>query len=95
MIERVPVTVGAGGRIYTDERQRNNIGVDDTPYGRGTECEVGLFVTDDSPEWGTVGRIGTFKQELGYYGEIYVPQPVRSELGLAQGDDVMLTVIAT
>ena len=94
MIERVPVTVGSRGRIYTSERQRRRIEVDDTPYGRGTEVEVGVTVTDTSPEWGTLGKMGTFATEIGYYGEIRVPQEVRSILGLAEGDDCLLTVIA-
>jgi len=33
-------------------------------------------------------------EEMGYYGEITVPQAVRSALGLAEGDDCLLTVIA-
>lgn len=94
MIERVPKTVSSRGRVYTSERQRRHIDVNDSPYGRGTDVEVGLVVTDTSPDWGTLGHMATYEDELGYYGEVRIPQDVRSTLGLAEGDDCLLTVIA-
>lgn len=94
MIERVPVTIESRGRVYTSERQRRRIEVNDKPYGRNTDIEVGIVVTDTAPEWGTIGHMATFETEIGYYGEIQVPQGVRSTLGLAEGDDCLLTVVA-
>jgi len=93
MLERVPETLQSRGRIYTSERQRRRLNATDTPYGRGTNVDVGVIVSDRSPEWGSLGKMATYSDELGYYGEIAVPKVVRRELGLAEGDDCLLTVV--
>lgn len=95
MLKRVPVTVGSDGRVYTSERQRSKLDLNDAQYGRGTECEVGIIVSDKTPEWGTHGQIATFGTQLGYYGEVRIPAPVRRELGLVKGDDCLITVISS
>jgi len=93
MLDRVPETLQSRGRIYTSERQRRKIDATDKPYGRGTPIDVGVIVTDKSPEWGSLGTMATFDTELGYYGEITIPQEVRQSLGLAEGDNCLLTVV--
>lgn len=92
MLQHIPMTVQSNGRLYTDSRQRDEIGIE-TTYGYLTPVEVGVVKADRSPEWeGIVGQYATFRQTLGSDGEIRIPLVIRRELDITEGDDLRVTV---
>lgn len=94
MIEDTPKEVGSRGRLYTNERDRRELGIDESnvvgKYGKDTPVTVKVAVVDRGPSWGKKAKTVVFQTELGSYGEITIPKDVRDFLGVEEGDHVRL-----
>lgn len=90
MIESAPMEVGTRGRLYTNTRQRRQLGLDG--YGQGTSVQVLVESVDRSPDWGVHVESAAFDATLGAYGEVHVPVDARDTLDLDAGDAVRVSM---